>query len=85
VAEALGDTLEIAFLYVDEQYRGKGIGRKLLAHAEDLERQKGMKRNLLNAYSFQAPAFYEKPGYTELLKLTPAFDDYAQSYFTKIL
>lgn len=85
VAEGLGDTLEVAFLYVDEHDRKKGIGRRLLTHVEELAAQKGMKRILLNTYSFQAPGFYKELGYTELLKLSPAFDEFTQSYFIKEL
>lgn len=85
VAGGLGDTLEVEFLYVEGQYRGKGIGRRLLAHVEALARQNGLKRILLNTYSFQAPEFYRKLGYTEILKLSPAFDGFAQSYFIKEL
>lgn len=85
VAGGLGDLLEVEFLYVDEECRGKGIGRRLLAHVEDLARQRGLKRVLLNTYSFQAPAFYKKLGYTEVLKLDPAFDGFTQSYFLKDL
>lgn len=85
VAGGLGDTLEVEFLYVDEHYRKKGIGRSLLAHVEQLALQQGLKRILLNTYSFQAPEFYKKLGYTEILKLSPAFDGFTQSYFIKDL
>lgn len=85
VAGGLGDTLEVEFLYVDRQYRGKGIGRKLLDHVETLALQKGLKRVALNTYSFQAPEFYQKLGYTEILKVSPAFDNFTQSYFIKEL
>lgn len=85
VAGGLGDLLEVEFLYVDEACRGRGIGRRLLAHVEVLARQRGLKRVLLNTYSFQAPAFYKKLGYTEVLKLDPAFDGFTQSYFLKDL
>lgn len=85
VAGGLGDLLEVEFLYVDEECRGRGIGRRLLAHVEALARQRGLKRVLLNTYSFQAPAFYKKLGYTEALKLDPAFDGFTQSYFLKDL
>lgn len=85
VAEGLGDTLEVAFLYVDDQHRGKGLGRRLLAHVEELARQNGFRRILLNTYSFQAPEFYKKLGYTEMLKLSPVFDSFSQSFFLKEL
>lgn len=85
IAGGLGDTLEVEFLYVEETYRGKGIGRRILAHVERLAQEKGMKRILLNTYSFQAPDFYKKLGYTEVLKLSPVFDSFTQSYFLKNL
>lgn len=85
VAGGLGDLLEVEFLYVEEAYRGRGLGQRLLAHVEDLARKKGLKRVLLNTYSFQAPGFYEKLGYTQVLKLAPAFDDVTQTYFLKEL
>ena len=75
----------VAFLYVDDQHRGKEIGRRLLAHVEELARQNGFRRILLNTYSFQAPEFYKKLGYTEILKLSPAFDSFSQSFFLKEL
>ena len=83
VADGLGDTLEVEFLYVDEECRGKGIGRRLLEHVEKLARQAGMKRILLNTYSFQAPEFYKKMGYMEILKISPVFDEISQYYFIK--
>lgn len=85
VAGGLGDLLEVEFLYVEEAYRGRGLGQRLLAHVETLAREKGLKRVLLNTYSFQAPGFYRKLGYTEALRLAPAFDDATQSYFVKEL
>lgn len=85
VASSLSDALEVEFLYVDVRHRGKGLGHRLLTHVEALARQKGLRRVLLNTYSFQAPEFYKKLGYAEVLKIDPAFEDYAQSYFMKIL
>lgn len=85
VAGGTGELLEIEFLYVDRSCRGRGLGRRLVAHVEELARQKGLKRVLLNTYSFQAPEFYKKLGYTEVLKLDPVFDGFSQSYFVKDL
>lgn len=44
-----------------------------------------MKRILLNTYSFQAPAFYEKMGYRQLFQIAPVFKDVSQHYFMKEL
>lgn len=85
VAESVGDTVEIDFLFVDEACRGRGLGKALLERVETAAREQGMRRILLNTYSFQAPGFYEKMGYREILKLEPAFDRFSQSYFLKEL
>ncbi|HCT91147.1 MAG TPA: N-acetyltransferase [Lachnospiraceae bacterium] len=85
VAESTFDTLEVEFLFVKESCRGKGYGRRLLAHVEELALRDGLKRVLLNTYSFQAPGFYRSLGYTQLLEINPCFGEYSQFYFMKEL
>ena len=85
VAGGVCDTLEIEFLFVDEAHRGKGLGKRLIAHAEEAARRGGLTRVLLNTYSFQAPEFYKKLGYTVAAKIDPCFGDFAQYFFTKRL
>lgn len=85
VAESVGDTVEVDFLFVDEACRGRGLGKTLLEYVETAAREQGMRRVLLNTYSFQAPGFYEKMDYQKILKLEPAFDRFSQSYFLKEL
>lgn len=85
VAASTMDTLEVEFLFVDEGYRREGLGSKLLDHAEMLARQNGLKRILLNTYSFQAPEFYKKHGYTVQTVIKPCFGNYDQYYFIKAL
>ena len=85
VAASTFDTLEVEFLFVDENYRGKNLGTELLKHAENTAKMNGLKSILLNTYSFQAPEFYKKHGYSELLKIDPCFGEFSQSYFTKKL
>lgn len=85
VAESVGDTVEVAYLFVEEPHRGRGLGKALLEHVEDAARTAGMRRVLLNTYSFQAQGFYLRLGYREVLRLDPAFDQFSQSYFLKEL
>ncbi len=85
VAGSVSDTLEIEFLYVDEKYRNKGLGKKLLLHAEEKAAKNGIKRVILNTYSFQAPGFYEKLGYEKLFEISPCFSEHSQYYFIKYL
>lgn len=85
VAASIFDTLEVEFLFVDENHRGKNLGTELLQYAENTARINGLKRILLNTYSFQAPEFYKKLGYSELFKIDPCFGEFSQSYFIKNL
>lgn len=85
VAERTADTVEVAYLFVEESCRGRGLGRALLERVEDTAREKGARRIALNTYSFQAPNFYPKLGYREVLKLEPCFGQHSQFYFLKEL
>ena len=79
------DTVEIDDLCVAEAYRNRGYGERLLRKVEGEARADRKKRILLNTYSFQAPAFYEKMGYRQLFKIAPAFQEYAQYFYMKEL
>ena len=57
VAFSTYDTVEVEYLFVQEDQRGKGIGSSLLHQVEEYARTDGKKRVLLNTYSFQAPGF----------------------------
>ena len=85
VAESTLDAVEVEFLFVDSAWRGKGLGEALLRHIEGAAARDGMRRVLLNTYSFQAPEFYRKMGYRELFVLDPCFDGVRQHYFAKEL
>ena len=58
----------VGWLYVDllvvpEQFRGRGLGARLLGQAEDVARKRGCIGVWLHTGTFQAPGFYEKLGY----------------------
>ncbi len=72
-------------MFVEEPYRKKGYGHKLLRHVEEQAKADGLKHVFLNTYSFQAPGFYEKEGYRQLFKLENAFGEYSQYFFWKDL
>ncbi len=85
VARSTFDTLEVEFLFVDEQYRGKGLGSYLLVHVESLAARDGLRRVLLSTYSYQAPEFYRARGYTQLCAITPCFGEHSEFFFEKKL
>jgi len=56
------------WLYIDtlgvaEEWRGRGLGRRLMLEAEHIAGDQGFYGIWLNTFSFQAPEFYKKLGY----------------------
>jgi GNAT superfamily N-acetyltransferase len=64
-----GDWLFVEDLWVRADLRGHGIGRQLLGAAEVRARERGCHSAWLDTWSFQAPWFYPKFGYTVFGKL----------------
>jgi len=63
LGETYWDWLYIDLLWVKDELRGRGYGRRLLTLAENEARQRGAKNAYLDTFSFQAPEFYEQLGY----------------------
>ncbi|WP_094606736.1 Acetyltransferase [Sporomusa silvacetica DSM 10669] len=53
----------VDIFWIDEQYRGRGYGSKLLGKVEEFAMASGCTLIQLDTYSFQAPKFYIKQGY----------------------
>ena len=78
--------LKVSIVAVAEHVRGLGIGRRLMELAEQEAVARGCRHVFLDTMDYQAPAFYQKLGYTVAAKL----DDWdshghARYYFTKEL
>jgi GNAT superfamily N-acetyltransferase len=58
------DWLHIELLYVSERARGAGLGTKVVRAAEIEALQRRCRNAWVYTYSFQAPGFYERLGYT---------------------
>jgi GNAT superfamily N-acetyltransferase/uncharacterized protein YndB with AHSA1/START domain len=74
------DWFYLDLLWVREDLRGQGHGRRLVEQAEDEARRRGAKYAYLDTFSFQAPAFYDKLGYQVFGQL-PEFPGGHQRYF----
>jgi N-acetylglutamate synthase-like GNAT family acetyltransferase len=64
--------LFIEHLWVREDCRKEGFGKKLVTMAEAQAQKRGCRHVYLDTFSFQAPDFYKKMGYSEYAK----FDDF---------
>jgi len=58
-----GGCCELSHVWVDERYRGQGLGAVLLRSAEAEATARGCEQVVLATHSFQAPGFYERMGY----------------------
>ncbi|UPT78561.1 GNAT family N-acetyltransferase [Sulfurovum sp. XGS-02] len=64
-AELLSETLFLSKLYVTEEKRGKGYGRRMIAHLEGLAKEMNLNNISLtvNKYNTQSIAMYKKVGF----------------------
>ncbi len=62
--------IHIDYLWVAESERGRSLGSQLLAAAEKEALQRGCVGSQLDTFSFQAPEFYRKQGYTVMGSLS---------------
>jgi GNAT superfamily N-acetyltransferase len=64
VGRVVYDWLFIELLHIPESARGDGLGKRMMAQAEEFARQRGLAGLWLDTYHFQARGFYEKLGFT---------------------
>nr|WP_240164143.1 GNAT family N-acetyltransferase [Pseudomonas allii] len=63
-AKISGQWLFVELLVVPEVARGQGLGAKLMNKVEALAREKGCQGIWLDTFSFQAPDFYRRLGFS---------------------
>ena len=64
-----GGWFHVVALWVDEELRGRGLGRDLMLAAEQEARAAGARKAFLETHTFQAPGLYAKLGYTTIATL----------------
>lgn len=69
--------LRIDVLFVEEEARGTGLGRRLLAEAEARGKALGAGKAALETFEWQARGFYLKQGYEEFARI----DNYARGNY----
>jgi GNAT superfamily N-acetyltransferase len=63
VGEVWMTVLFIQLFWIDDRFRGKGVGTKLIRKIEDEARRFGAVRSYVDTMSVQAPGFYRACGY----------------------
>lgn len=69
VAEAAWGWLHVELLWVGERRRGRGVGTRLVAAAEERARELGCTRAYVSTLAWQAPDFYRRLGYRTIAEL----------------
>lgn len=77
--------LFIELLSVPDQLRTQGTGSRLMRAAEELARQHGCTGIWLDTFSFQAPGFYRKLGFTEFGHIADYPPGHQRHFFQKRL
>ena len=80
-----GGWCELAQVWVDERYRGMGLGTLLLRSAEAQAVARGCAQVVLATHSFQAPGFYERMGYQRKYTIEGRPKGYTDIIYVKVL
>jgi ribosomal protein S18 acetylase RimI-like enzyme len=85
VGEMFWNCLYISVLWVKDGHRGMGYGTALMQRAEEIAKARPCDVVFLTSMTFQAPAFYEKCGYTQFAELNAAPKGFSRIWFSKHL
>ena len=77
--------LFIDWLWLARDARGQGLGSELLKRAEDIARRRGCTDAYTDTFSFQAPDFWVRNGYTEFGRLDGMPPGHSRIWFRKQL
>jgi GNAT superfamily N-acetyltransferase len=77
--------LFIDWLWLAREMRGQGLGTELLARAEAIARARGCTDAYTDTFSFQAPHFWERNGWTEAGRLDGMPPGHARIWYRKKL
>ena len=85
LGHTMGTWLHVAMLWLDERVRGKGYGSRLLQAAEEEALARGCRVAELMTFSWQAPEFYKKKGYSVFGELEEVVAGHTAYFFRKYL
>lgn len=85
VVKTFWGQLHIKYLYVEEIYRRKGIGTRLILNLLEYGKQQGSTAIFVETMSFQALGFYQKLGFEVELNRTGFIQGITHHYLRKNL
>ena len=77
--------LYVSTVFVDEEYRRKGYGARLIREMEKRAAEMGVNTIRLDTFNWQGKDFYEAMGYEAVGHYENAEDGYAEYFFLKRL
>lgn len=75
--------LYVSTVFVDEAYRNKGVGKRLMVHLEEEARKLGAELIRLDTFNWQGRDFYKAIGYEEVGMY--AAKGFSEHFFLKVL
>lgn len=75
----------VSHLYVDENYRKRGIGSQLLSRIESLAKDAGCDLIRFNTLNILSHNFYEINGYKETVRINDYMNGFDLVYYDKII
>ncbi|WP_426437902.1 GNAT family N-acetyltransferase [Bradyrhizobium genosp. P] len=85
IGELWTAVLFIQYFWMEQKFRKKGLGGKLIKAIEDEARRFGAVRAYVDTMSFQAPGFYRANGYEEFGSIEGYPDGATRHWLTKSL
>ena len=73
----------VSTVFVQEEYRRRGVGRKLMAEVEARAKKMGADTIRLDTFSWQGKEFYQVLGYEIVGQYANAKDGYEEFFFLK--
>ena len=77
--------LYVSTIFVDEEYRGNGLGKKLMETVENKAIELGVNMIRLDTFDWQGYEFYIKLGYELIGKYRNEIDNFHEYFFLKRL
>ena len=77
--------LYVSTVFVDEEYRGKGIGKRIMEILENKAKEIGVNTIRLDSFNWQGCEFYKKMGYEICGEYKNEIDGFSEYFFIKKL